>query len=77
MTLGRAGRENRDVVCEACGLPGHRAVSCNRPEGIALRGGKLRMHEQPIGFSSVPYRSVERGGLARSKTRGRRAGRRP
>ncbi len=48
------------MKCAHCGLP-HRSEQCNRPEGIAARGGVCRMHERSIGWASASRESVLRG----------------
>jgi hypothetical protein len=47
--------------CEHCGLA-HPTDCCNRPEGIAARGGVvLRMKFNPIGWKSCQPHQLEKG----------------
>lgn len=48
--------------CEHCGLEGHTGAGCNRPEGVAARGGKvIRIHTNPIGWNRASATSTARG----------------
>ena len=68
-SYGREGHENEHATCEACGHAGHRALTCNRPEGVALRGRSLALAEVSISLSRVPRRSTLRGARAPERTK--------
>jgi len=61
---GKDGSLTRCPACTACGLPGHEARWCNRPQGVALRGYRLRIVPRAYGI----------GWNARGQRRGQRAG---
>lgn len=54
-------------VCAACGLRGHSQVTCNRPEGVAARGGViLRIATRSLAWAGENKESIERG-IAKSR----------
>lgn len=49
------------MTCSHCGLS-HPSDRCNRPEGIASRGGrKLKLSDHSLAFVHAPARSLRRG----------------
>lgn len=57
--------------CEYCKLEGHSGASCNRPEGVAARGGRV-LHlgdaDNPVGFNHASREKVTRGAARGGRT---------
>ena len=54
------------MICRYCGLEGHDGSRCNRPEGVASRGGVvIRMSDQ-----APTWRNAGRAGVLRGSRLG-------
>lgn len=57
-------------TCQLCGLPGHQAKTCNRPEGVAHRNGRvLTMDDIPPTWKNASPLGLSKAASAGGKAK--------